>query len=192
MNGYCKLLTLAVVTLAVAAAPVWAGSIEGKVMCGAICGNLVIYVEGVPGEWSGVGEVAILDQVKKTYVPHVQAILPGTAVRLKNSDPELHNVHAYRGKETVFNVAMVPGLSFDMKRFKEPGTYVVLCDIHTEMSAYIVVLDNPFFTQPDGSGSWAIHDLPPGTYNLVKYDPEERERVERQVVVGEGSVEVAF
>jgi len=139
MNGYCKLLTLAVVALAMTATPGWAGSIEGKVTCGAICGNLLIYVEGVPGEWSGEGEVAILDQVKKTYVPHVQAILQGTAMRLKNSDPELHNVHAYQGKKTVFNVAMVPGLSFDMKRFKEPGTFVVLCDIHTEMSAYIVV-----------------------------------------------------
>jgi plastocyanin len=190
----CWILHSVLVTiLAFAAAPAMGGTVKGKASCGALCGNFVIYVEAVPGEWSGTGEeVVVLDQRNKVFIPHVMAILKGTAVRLKNSDAELHNVHAYLKKETVFNIGMLPDLSFDVKKFKEPGRYVMLCDRHAEMSAYIVVLENPFFTQPDADGHYEIRDVPAGTYTLVKYDPEEKEVTKKNVVLGNDVVEADF
>jgi len=187
------ILTLHSITFALLmTAPAMAGTVKGEASCGALCSNIVVYVEGVPGEWSGTGELAVLDQKAMVFIPHVMAILKGTTVRLKNSDPELHNVHAYRDKETVFNIAMLPDLSFDAKKFKEPGRYVMLCDRHAEMSAYIVVLDNPFFTRPAPDGHYEIRDVPSGAYTLVKYDPEEKEITKKEVVLKDDTVEVDF
>ncbi len=170
------------------------GTIKGKIKCGEICENLVLYVKDVPGEWSGEGKVVTLDQKGKTYIPHVLPILKGTTVRLKNADPELHNVHAYQNKVTVFNVALppIPDFFLDMKSFRKPGTYVMLCDVHAEMSAYVVVLENPSFTKPDKDGLYEIGKVPPGTYTLVKYDPEGKTAAERRVEISDTGATVDF
>ena len=170
------------------------GTIKGRIECGEICENLVIYVKDLPGEWSGEGRAVTLDQKGKTYIPHVLPILKGTTVRLKNADPELHNVHCYQNKITVFNVAVppIPGFFLDMKSFRKSGTYVILCDVHTEMSAYVVVLQNPLFTRPDRDGLYEIGKVPPGTYTLVKYDPESKTAVERKIAVSDTGATVDF
>ena len=183
---------LAITISLLMADPTFSGTIKGKLTCGSLCSNMVLYVEDVPGEWSGTGEVAVLDQKNKEYLPHVMALLKGTAVRLSNADPELHNVHAYLNKETVFNIGILPELSIVMKKFKEPGTYVMLCDRHTEMSAYIVVLGNPYFTQPDPDGNYEIRDVPEGTYTLVRYDPEEKEISRKELVISSDKVTAGF
>ena len=170
-----------------------AGTVAGRITCGRHCENIVVYVEDVSGRWSGEGEVAVLDQIDKEYVPHVMPVLVGTTVRLRNSDPELHNVHTYFKKETVLNVSLpFQGQTADANVFDEPGTYVVLCDVHTEMSAYIVVFENPYFTKPDEEGLYAIEGLAAGNYTVVMYDPEEKESVEKEVGVGTASVTLDF
>lgn len=170
-----------------------AETIRGKAVCGRFCDNILVYVENVAGKWSGETEVALLDQVNKEYLPHVMAVLVGTIVQLQNSDPEIHNVHIYFKKETVLNISLpFEGQTADANVFGEPGTYVVLCDVHTEMSAYIVVLENPYFTKPDEEGLYAIADLPAGDYTVVLYDPEEKEFVKKKVAVRGESVTVDF
>ena len=180
---------LSLILLSETASP---GTIQGKVNCGKYCSSIIIYVKDVQGEYSGEGELAVLDQKAKIFIPHVMPILKGTTVRLKNSDPLLHNIHGYLNKKTVFNVALpIQGQTLD-RRFRRTGTHIILCDIHTEMSAYIVVLDNPFFTQPDENGLYEILDVPPGKYTLVKYDPEEKETVEKEVSVTAESTTLNF
>jgi plastocyanin len=191
--GSCLILSLFLSGYACLESKALAGTITGTTTCGAYCDSILIYVEDVPGEWSGAGEVAILDQVNKEYVPHVMAVLIGTTVRLQNSDPELHNVHSYFNKNSVFSISLpFQGQTVDTNALTEPGRYVMLCDLHTEMSAYIVVLDNPYFTKPDSNGFYEIQDLPPGKYTLVKYDPEEKERVDKEVVLRGASAQVDF
>jgi plastocyanin len=152
----------------------------------------VVYVETVPGHHSGKDAVANFGQENKVFVPHVLAVLKGTTVRIGNSDPFLHNVHIYRGKETVMNMALpFQGQTIDHV-FDEEGNYLVLCDAHPEMSAFIVVLENPFFGKPDESGEFEISGLASGTYTLIRYDAEKEKSTQAQVLVGEGSVKVSF
>jgi len=189
----CLILSLVLCGLVSLESMVLAGTITGRTTCGQYCENILIYVEDVPGQWSGEGEIAILDQVNKEYVPHVMGVLAGTTIRLQNSDPELHNVHTYFKKDTVFNISLpFQGQTVETNALAKPGRYVVLCDIHTEMSAYIVVLENPYFTKPDKNGFYEIKEVPAGKYTLVKYDPEEKERVEKEVVLQGPSAQVDF
>jgi plastocyanin len=170
----------------------WAGEIQGNAACGSRCSDYVVYVESVSGDYSGEGTVATFDQESKTFIPHVLAILKGTTVQIRNSDPFLHNVHIYRGKETYVNIALpFQGQTID-QLFDEGGNYVVLCDAHPEMSAFIVVLEHPFFAGPDDSGEFEISELAPGTYTLIRYDAEKEKSSQKQVVVSEGPVEVDF
>ncbi len=104
----------------------------------------------------------------------------------------MHNVHAYQGKKTFFNIALpFQGQTLDQV-FPEPGVYTILCDAHPEMSAFIVALENPYFSKPDETGAFAIGDVPPGSYSLVRYDAEKDKTTKQQVTVGEEPVTVSF
>src|SRR5262245_40982096 len=46
----------------------------------------------------------VLDNRNCAFTPHVQVAPLGSELRLKNSDPILHTVHARLGNETLFNV----------------------------------------------------------------------------------------
>lgn len=175
-----------------AASPLAAGEIRGSVACGDRCGDFVIYLEGVAGEHDGTGEVVRFDQKNKVFIPHVVPLLKGSTLRIANSDPFLHNVHARLGKETVFNLNILFQHQTVDQVIAEAGVYQVSCEPHPEMSAVIVALDNPFFTQPDESGRYSIADVPPGGYELVRLDAEKGRRRTKRVQVGAGVTRADF
>ena len=49
---------------------------------------------------------------------------------------------------------------------KAEGMFLVKCDIHPWMSAYVGVFTHPFFAVTDESGKFSIEGLPPGTYEV--------------------------
>jgi len=166
-------------------------TLSGNAGCDRSCDSVVVYLEGGPPR-AGDGESASFDQKDKVFVPHVLPILRGTTVRILNSDPFLHNVHAYQGKKTFFNLALpFQGMAIDQV-FTEPGVYTVLCDAHPEMSAFIVVLKNALFATPNGDGRYAIDGVPPGSYTLVRYDAEKDNTVRKAVTIGSGGASVDF
>ena len=168
-----------------------AGTLSGNAGCKGSCERVVVYLEGGPSR-RGDGDLAEFDQKDKVFVPHVLPVLKGTTVRILNSDPFLHNVHAYQGKKTFFNVALpFQGMTIDQV-FAEPGVYAVLCDAHPEMSAFIVVLENTFFATPNEDGRYEIDDVPPGSYALVRYDAEKNKTTKKAVTIGSGGVIVDF
>ncbi len=200
-----KRIILAPVVLALVAAPVLAGTlgdsvttsdrgggtISGNAGCDGRCDSVVVYLEGGQPR-GGDGESVPFDQKDKVFVPHVLPILKGTTVRVLNSDPFLHNVHAYQGKKTFFNLALpFQGMAIDQV-FTEPGVYTILCDAHPEMSAFVVVLENALFAAPNGDGSYTIDGVAPASYTLVRYDAEKDKTVRKAVTVGTSEVTVDF
>ena len=108
----------------------------------------------------------VMGQHGNTYQPHVLAVVAGTTVTFKSDDPELHNIFARLVKRVLFNEAVLPAGHFE-KLFKEQGVVHLTCNIHKEMSAYVVVLQNGFFVAPDKkTGAFLINGLPPGTYTV--------------------------
>jgi hypothetical protein len=97
----------------------------------------------------------------------------GETLTIMNSDPILHNVHTYdesAGSKSVFNIAQpIRGQKTPIKStlFKKPGLYSVTCDAgHPWMSAYIMVMDHPYYALTDANGNFIINNVPPGRYKL--------------------------
>lgn len=109
----------------------------------------------------------VFDQEKCAFEPHVMAIMSGSEVELKSSDPVTHNVNI-RLVNTLGNKLMSAGgtdsvTAGDAER--RPGQ--VVCDIHNWMQAWWMVLDSPYFAVTDAEGNFEIKDVPTGTQKVV-------------------------
>lgn len=115
----------------------------------------------------------VLDQQGCEYVPHVLLAPVGAQLEIVNSDPILHNVHAYdltRGGHTVFNIAQpIKGqkTAIEQTRLKTPGVLFATCDAgHPWMAAYVVVADHPYYVLTDAKGNFRIDGIPEGEYTV--------------------------
>jgi len=107
----------------------------------------------------------ILDQRDMMFYPHVLAIQQGTTVVFPNNDDVYHNVFSY-SQPRQFDLGRYPQGQFRTVTFDRPGVVRIYCDIHAHMNAVILVLENPYFTSPDESGSYSIPDVPAGRYTI--------------------------
>jgi hypothetical protein len=134
-------------------------------------GNVFVFVqEGLGGRtFPAPTEPVVLDQKGCRYHPHVFGLMVGQPMRIQNSDPTLHNIHAIPGTNQEFNTAQpIQGMKTDhVFTAKEAKTIVPFkCDVHGWMNAYAGVLDHPYFAVTGEDGKFSIKNLPPGTYKL--------------------------
>lgn len=137
-------------------------------------------------------EPAVLDQKACTYVPHVLAMMAGQELIIKNDDPFLHNVHSLAQINPAFNFAQPnrdPGKKIDSPKVAE--NIKVKCDVHPWMSAWIVVLEHPFFSVSTEDGTFRIRGLPDGQYTLQAWH-EKFGAQEQTIEVKDGKAEVNF
>ncbi len=133
--------------------------------------TVLVYVETVAGKFTPPAEPAVMNQIGNTYSPKVLTALVGQEIEFRSQDPELHNVYARSGKTVLFNQAVLPKKMFE-RVIDQPGVVHLSCNIHKEMSADIVVLQNPYFAKPDATGKFVIENLPAGTYTLRIFGPD--------------------
>jgi hypothetical protein len=115
------------------------------------------------------------------------AVVPvGSTLTIRSSDNVLHNVHAFLGKDTLFNLALpIPGMEIP-QTMKKPGVVSIKCDAgHTWMSAYVHVVEHPYYAVTDASGKFDLKDVPPGTYTLAVWH-EKYGAMEQKVTVAGG------
>jgi plastocyanin len=130
--------------------------------------GVVVFLKGAVGGAEPVpAEPVLLDQVNCVYVPHCVALRTGQTLRVKSSDPTLHNVHALPVENESFNVGMVSPGQFVDKTFATPESFKVKCDVHPWMSASVNVFDHSFYAVTGADGKYEIHNLPPGDHTLV-------------------------
>lgn len=135
---------------------------------------------------------AVLDQRNQAFVPYVLAIRAGTAVDFPNRDRTYHNVFSF-SKAKRFDLGRYAGGLSKAVSFDEPGVVRVFCEIHSHMSAFILVFAHRYFATTDAEGRYRIDDVPPGTYTLVAWnDGEARETRTVRVPEGGGPVELDF
>lgn len=164
-------------------------------MAGDIVGKLgvpkpdaaVVYVETVPGTFKG-GR-AKMDQMNKVFMPFVLPVLKGTVVEFHNSDNMQHNVFGVGGEN--FDLGNWTKGIVHEHTFNKLGDVTILCNVHHEMEAHVLVLQNPYFARLDSSGAFRIANLPPGTY-VVKAWYRGKIRKQNVTVPATGSVTVAF
>lgn len=150
--------------------------------------NVLVYLADAPASDGSKREPALLDQKDCRYVPHVVGVQVGQTLRIKSSDPTLHNVHYIpsRNRPANFGLTQVgaeKAVTFDAAEFVR-----VKCDVHPWMTAYIGVFDSPFFGATDETdGAFEIARVPAGTFRLVAWH-EQYGNVEQSVTVKENEV----
>jgi plastocyanin len=153
----------------------------------------VVYLETAPrGAFElREGARAVMDQRDETFVPHVLAVTAGSTVDFTNSDRTYHNVFSF-SKGNRFDLGRYGRGRSKSVRFDRPGIVRVFCDIHSHMSAFILVFGHRFFSVTDNDGRYQIDGVPPGTYTLVAWN-DGQARETRVVTVPEaGGVEADF
>jgi len=127
-----------------------------------------------------------------TFIPHVLAVQKGATVEFLNSDPLGHNVYwpsVGGNKGLAHNLGTWPQGQKKSFTFNTPGAVPLLCNVHAEMSAYIVVVPSPYFATTDGAGNFVIRGVPPGHYTIKTW-AERGRATTQQVDVGGGPVTV--
>jgi plastocyanin len=107
---------------------------------------------------------AVLDQKNRAFVPHVLAIQTGTSVKFPNSDNVRHQVYSFSPAKR-FQLPLYEGTPAAPVVFDKAGVVTLGCNIHDRMSAYVVVVDTPYFGEAEG-GHVALPNLPEGRYTL--------------------------
>ena len=131
----------------------------------------VVYLETAPRGAFDQAEPghAVMDQRNETFVPHLLAITTGTTVDFPNSDQIYHNVFSL-SKTKSFDLGRYAAGHSKPVLFDRPGIVHVFCDIHSHMSAFILVFNHPFFAVTDTDGRYHIDNVPPGSYNVIAWN----------------------
>lgn len=144
-----------------------AGTVEGRVTSAAPAdpANIVVSIDHVEGRFPAPSRPAVMDQRGLRFVPHVLPILVGTTVEFANSDPLSHNVFSISDAKR-FNLGLYQRGTARQLRFDQAGVVQLLCNVHLEMSGFIVVLPNPYFARVNPDGTYRISGVPAGRHRV--------------------------
>jgi plastocyanin len=129
--------------------------------------NVVVYLKDAPPRPAPPTHLAI-HQHDENFFPRVVAVPVGSTVDFPNDDPIYHNVFSLSRART-FNLGRYPTGSSASVRFDKPGIVKVFCDIHSHMTATVVVFNHPWFAVPDEDGHFELPDIPPGDHQVTAW-----------------------
>jgi plastocyanin len=147
----------------------WAGEITGKVT--GMRGKSVVYVDAIAGKtFPAPKDHPVMDQKGLLFAPHIMAVQQGTTVEFLNSDNVQHNVFwtaVGNDKKAGHNLGTWPKGEKRPYTFDKAGVVPLFCNVHPDMSGYIIVSPTPYFAETDDSGNYTIKDVPDGSYTVT-------------------------
>ena len=167
-----------------------AGEIKGKVNVQGLrsAENIAVYVEAIAGkDFPAPTQHVTIDQKQMKFAPHVTVVLKGTTVEFLNSDPVGHNVYwpsISGNKKLAHNMGTWPKGQEKSFQFNDLGVASLLCNVHPEMSGYLVVVPTPYFAVTDKEGNFVIKDVPAGHYTLKTWSEEGKPATQAVDVAG--------
>jgi plastocyanin len=152
----------------------------------------VVYISSaVGGKFEAPKEAVTIDQNGCHYVPHVLALVVGQSLKIRNSDPTMHNIHSLPQVNKEFNFGQNKAGAEETKTFDQPEKKIKFkCDVHPWMGAWAYVFDHPFFAVTREDGTFEIKNVPAGTHTLT-ISHEKYEDITLSVTVEDGKTAVA-
>jgi plastocyanin len=157
--------------------------------------NVFVYVKDGLGnlKFPVPSTSVVLGQERCEYAPHVLGIQVGQTLDIVNGDETLHNIHAVPVSNGEFNKPQ------QFKGFRNTHVFNTAevmvpfkCDVHKWMSAYVGVLDHPFFAVSGKDGSFTLDGLPPGTYTIEAVHEKYGRQTQRVTLAPKASQDVSF
>ena len=127
----------------------------------------------------------------KAFIPHVVAVPVGGTVEFPNEDPIFHNAFSVSGANK-FDLALYKRPKTGAQTFQHPGVVKVYCNIHPQMSAVVVVRDNPFFTKVAPDGTFTVENVPAGKHTLKAWHERGGEAAVEVMVPEKGAATAAL
>ena len=164
-------ILIAITAMAALTTMAYGGTIHGKVS--GVSGESVVYVEAINGKtFPAPAQQVTMDQKGLMFVPHILVVQQGTTVQFLNSDSVAHNVFWISiggNKKLGHNLGTWPKGQKQAFKFDNPGVVPLLCNVHPEMSGYIIVSPTPYFAETDKSGEYKIENVPDGAYTVTAW-----------------------
>jgi plastocyanin len=184
------------VTMLVLPAGLRAGTVTGKVELvdkggrkATDLSDVVVYVDGARVKPRPATATVVMKG--KAFNPHVVVVPVGGTVQFPNEDPIFHNAFSVSG-ENRFDLALYKRPKVGSFTFQHPGIVKVYCNIHPQMSAVVVVRDNPLFTKAAADGSFTIENVPPGRYVVKAWHERGGEAGAEVSVTDTGAAQARF
>ncbi|HJX85264.1 MAG TPA: carboxypeptidase regulatory-like domain-containing protein [Candidatus Angelobacter sp.] len=157
-----------------------AGTITGKVS-GAGAGT-VIWVDDPAAKAEPPAKPFVMDQKGMLFVPHVLVVPVGSTVDFLNSDSVQHNVF-WKGK-TGHNLGTWPKGEKRSFKFDSPGVVSLFCNVHPEMSAYIIVASTSHYATTDANGEYTIQNVADGAHTVSVWHEGMKQQSKQVTVAG--------
>ncbi len=156
--------------------------------------NAVVWIDGVAsGKAWGSMNGGTIDQKECVYTPAIQIVKAGDTLNIVNSDPILHNIHAYHNdKETLFNLAQPMQGMTTPKTMDKTGPVHMKCDVHSWMSGWVFVAGHPYYSVTGADGGFSLADVPAGTHTVKAWHPKYGEKTASVTVAAGGTADAAF
>jgi hypothetical protein len=157
--------------------------------------NVFVYVKDGLGAYGFPvpTEPVVLDQDKCRYTPRVLGVRVGQPLSIRNSDPLLHNVRANGEINQPFNMSTpLEGVSFERTFATREIMVPFKCDVHAWMTAYVGVLDHPYFGTTAPDGKVVLGNLPPGTYTIEAWHETLGTKTQQVTIAAKEAKDVAF
>ena len=139
--------------------------------------NVMVYLHDVKYDGQVPKTQAVLDQNGCMYSPHVQGMMAGQELLIKNSDATLHNIHALPTINSEFNFAMPKVVKEKAIKIAKPEhAMYIKCDVHPWMKSYVSVFNHPYFSVTDDTGHYQIDNIPTGTYEVIAWQEKFRDK----------------
>lgn len=154
------------------------GIIKGTItIAGKPTQDVVVSVEGVAPEKikAQIASIkikkAVMDQRNMKFIPYVLPVLIGTTVEFPNNDTNWHNLYSKGGAKN-FDLGLYPPGKTRSTTFDKTGIVRILCNVHPNMEAFIVVKEHPYFSAADKAGNYRIDGVPSGLYRVTVWHPQ--------------------
>lgn len=171
-----------------------AGTLSGKVAGAA--GASVVYVEAIAGKtFSAPAQPPVMAQRHLKFEPHILPVQQGSSVEFLNSDSVAHNVFwpsIGGNKKLAHNLGTWPQNEKRAFKFDTTGAVPLLCNVHPEMTGYIVVVPTPYFALTSDSGEYKIENIPDGSYTLTAWHEGIKNQSKRVDVAGDAKADFAL
>lgn len=157
--------------------------------------NVFVYVKDGLGHFSYPMPTTpvVLNQDKCRYTPRVLGVRVGQPLQVHNSDPLLHNVRSNAVINQAFNKSTpIEGMSFEHTFSTTEVMVPFKCDVHGWMSAYVGVLDHPYFGTTGKDGKVVLPNLPPGTYTIEAWHESLGTKTQQITIAAKESKDVSF